>query len=410
MVFFLPWSCEVVPDAAAPAACGGRGPHFLLLFLFVLLVLLPLVLLARPGLDQLLDGLAQLEAVPGRGLGGHWTPDPGGERSETTLQVELVYGDLQRRFHVNDEMFRSATSLSSTTEAATTTAAAATKTTKENVHIVAQISDLVGKLFEGAVVCPAAARVPDDLTLSWMASLLRATSSSSSCSSTLSLDTNEAGTNRGRLVPPTTAEWKRLRVRPGVGCLTRWTGVAGLVTAGAAVVVVVVVVEVEELEGANLKKIYLDIFLCFFREIIFFCPYLFLVGKNSFFLCLILTLMLFFLPSSSWAGGASVAAVALAAGGSLTPAFFELILCRMSSSGWAASASSARSLSSWSEVAMFWIRRSLWPWGKRKGNYFKKTSIYLQRFLLGIRPPTKNTRSKNKWAAKQHYIKRKSKR
>ncbi len=79
-MFFLPWPCEVVPDAAAPAACGGRGPDFLLLLLFVFLVLLPLVLLARPGLDQLLDGLAQLEAVPGRGLRRYWAPDPGGGR------------------------------------------------------------------------------------------------------------------------------------------------------------------------------------------------------------------------------------------------------------------------------------------------------------------------------------------
>ncbi len=80
-MFFSPWSCQVVPDAASPAACGGRGPDFLLflLLLLVFLVLLPLVL-TRPGLDQLLDGLAQLEAVPGGGLGGHWAPDPGGER------------------------------------------------------------------------------------------------------------------------------------------------------------------------------------------------------------------------------------------------------------------------------------------------------------------------------------------
>ncbi len=154
--------------------------------------------------------------------------------------------------------------------AATATTATTTHTQKENVHIVTQISDLVGRLFEGAVVCPADARVPDDLTLSWMSSLSRATSSSSSSSSSsLSFDTNEAGTNRGRLVPPPTAEWKRLRVRPGVGCLIRWAGVAGVETAGAAVVVVVVV-EVEELEGTNLENIYLDIILCFFREITIF--------------------------------------------------------------------------------------------------------------------------------------------
>ncbi len=108
--FISPWSCEVVPDAAAPAACGGRGPDFLLLLFFllvVLLVLLPLVL-ARPGLDQLLDGLAQLEAVTGGGLRGRWAPDPGGRR--------------RNNVNVNEEMLgqSASSSSSSTTRAATT--------------------------------------------------------------------------------------------------------------------------------------------------------------------------------------------------------------------------------------------------------------------------------------------------